>query len=51
MKNVYDIYVKVCEENYSVSVDGKLKSVYIFNELSKKVDYGTIKLAFAFLDE
>lgn len=37
------------EEKYSG--DGRLKSVYIFNELSKKVDYGTIKLAFAFLDE
>jgi len=36
------------EEKYSG--DGRLKSVYIFNELDKKVDYGTIKLAYAFLD-
>lgn len=36
------------EDKYSG--DGRLKSVYIFNELDKKVDYGTIKLAYAFLD-
>ncbi len=36
------------EDKYSG--DGRLKSVYIFNELDKKVDYGTIKLAYAYLD-
>ena len=36
------------EDRYSV--DGRLRSVFIFNELDKKVDYGTIKLAYAFLD-
>lgn len=30
--------------------DGRLKSIYIFNELDKKVDYGVIKLAYAFMD-
>lgn len=35
------------EDKYSG--DGRLKSVYIFNELKQKVDYGTIKLAYAFL--
>ncbi len=35
------------EDKYSA--DGRLKSVYIFNELKQKVDYGTIKLAYAFL--
>lgn len=35
------------EDKYSE--DGRLKSVYIFNELKQKVDYGTIKLAYAFL--
>lgn len=36
-------------EEAKYSEDGRLKSVYIFNELKQKVDYGTIKLAYAFL--
>jgi ATP-dependent exoDNAse (exonuclease V) alpha subunit len=36
------------EDKYSP--DGRLKSVFIFNELDKKVDYGTIKLAYAYMD-
>lgn len=36
------------EDNYSS--DGRIKSSIIFNGLGGKTDYGTIKLAYAFLD-
>ena len=36
------------EENYSS--DGRIKSSIIFKELGGKIDYGTIKLAYAYLD-
>lgn len=36
------------EENYSP--DGRIKSSILFKELGGKIDYGTIKLAYAYLD-
>jgi hypothetical protein len=36
------------EKNYSP--DGRIKSSIIFKELGGKIDYGTIKLAYAYLD-
>ncbi len=48
IENAYKKHDTGDEEKHSE--DGRLKSVYVFNELGKKVDYGTIKLAFAFLD-
>jgi hypothetical protein len=36
------------EGNYSP--DGRIKSSILFKELGGKIDYGTIKLAYAYLD-
>ena len=36
------------EDNYSP--DGRIKSSIIFNALDGKIDYGTIKLAYAYID-
>jgi ATP-dependent exoDNAse (exonuclease V) alpha subunit len=51
MDRIQKIYSKADngdEENYSS--DGRIKSSIIFKELGGKIDYGTIKLAYAYLD-
>ncbi len=49
IKKLYtDAEKNATEEMYSK--DGRLASKVIFDALGKKVDYGTIKLAYAFLD-
>jgi hypothetical protein len=51
MERIQKIYSKADngdEENYSS--DGRIKSSIIFKELGGKIDYGTIKLAYAYLD-
>ena len=48
IKKIYSESDNGNEENYSP--DGRIKSSIIFKELGGKIDYGTIKLAYAYLD-
>ncbi|MGB1037347.1 MAG: AAA family ATPase [Bacteroidia bacterium] len=52
MDRINDIYKKADKENKeeNYSSDGRLKSSIIFSGLDGKIDYGTIKLAYAYLD-
>ena len=52
MDRINEVYTKAKtkakEEDYSG--DGRLKSSIIFRALGEKIDYATIKIAYAFLD-